>query len=132
MRPFALAILLALGLSVGDSLAQTTGNAVNGERLFLRCKACHTLTSGGRPRLGPTLEGLFERTVGSLDGYQYSRALKDADFVWDSEALDTWLANPDSFLPGNRMAFAGFRSAEDRRDLIAYLEVATKTPAQNR
>ncbi len=132
MHRIAFAILLIIAVAAPETAAQSTGNAVNGERLFLRCKACHTLTAGGRSRLGPTLEGLFGRRVGSLEGYQYSRALKDADFIWDQNALETWLANPSSFLPGNRMAFAGFRLKEDRKDLIAYLEAATIPPAQTR
>ncbi|HRO02650.1 MAG TPA: cytochrome c family protein, partial [Terricaulis sp.] len=55
----------------------------------------------------------------------YSTAVRDADFVWDAERLDHWLENPRTFLPGNRMAFAGVRDAEQRRNLIAFLMVET-------
>jgi cytochrome c len=53
----------------------------------------------------------------------YSEALQDADFVWDAERLDHWLQNPQTFLPGNRMAFAGVGDETERRDVIAYLMV---------
>jgi cytochrome c len=47
--------------------------------------------------------------------------LRSANLIWTPRALDTWLASPESFLPGNDMAFAGYSSATDRRDLIAFL-----------
>lgn len=101
------------------------GDSIRGERLFLRCKACHTLTQSGRQRLGPSLAGLFSRSVGTLDGYSYSKALKEADFIWTEAALNTWLEEPNAFLPGNRMAFTGFKKPQDRLDLIAFLKQAT-------
>jgi len=47
--------------------------------------------------------------------------LRSANLIWTPRALDTWLASPEDFLPGNDMAFAGYNSASDRHDLIAFL-----------
>jgi cytochrome c len=97
----------------------------SGRRAFLQCAACHLTASGGPPRVGPHLEGLFGRPVGAVEGFAYSPALKEAAFAWDAQRLDAWLAGPRSFLPGNRMAFAGVPDPDVRRDLIAYLMVDT-------
>ena len=97
----------------------------NGRRAFARCRACHTVTPGGPNMTGPNLYGLFGRPAGRHDGYNYSKALQAADFTWDAERLDQWLANPRTYLPGNKMSFAGVPDNQDRRDLIAWLKIET-------
>lgn len=99
------------------------GDYEAGRRVFAQCRSCHTIEAGAPNRVGPNLHGVFGREIGSLEGFNYSQAVQDADFVWDGAQLDHWLANPQSFLPGNRMAFAGVRNETQRRDLIAYLMV---------
>ncbi len=96
-----------------------------GRRVFAQCRSCHTLDEGAGNRVGPNLHGVFGREIGAVDGFNYSRAVQEEDFVWDSERLDHWLQNPQTFLPGNRMAFAGVRDETQRRDLIGYLMVET-------
>ena len=96
-----------------------------GRRVFAQCRSCHTIEAGAPNRVGPNLHGLFGREIGSAEGFAYSSAVEEANFVWDGPKLDEWLANPRGFLPGNRMAFAGVRDATQRRDLIAYLKVET-------
>jgi cytochrome c len=97
----------------------------NGRRVFARCRSCHTLPEGGANMTGPNLWGVFGRQAGSVEGYNYSPALREADFTWTAEQLDQWLNDPRGFLPGNKMAFAGVRDETDRRDLIAWLKVET-------
>ena len=96
-----------------------------GRRVFAQCRSCHTIDEGAGNRVGPNLHGLFGRQIGSVEGFNYSQPVQDADFAWDAERLDHWLQNPQTFLPGNRMAFAGVRDETQRRDLIAYLLVET-------
>lgn len=101
------------------------GDLENGRRAFARCRSCHTVTEGGPNMTGPNLWGVFDRAAGGRAGYNYSRALREADFAWDAERLDHWLANPRTFLPGNKMSFPGLSDPTDRRDLIAWLKVET-------
>lgn len=108
-----------------DTTLSEQGNTDKGRRVFNRCKACHNLTAADRTRLGPNLDALFGRTAGTAANYKYSRALKDAGFVWTERNLDDWLTKPNTFLPGNKMQFAGVRREQDRKDLIAYLRQAT-------
>ena len=122
------------GDGAGSAAGGVTGNPFGeaasadperGAVLALSCRACHTFGAGEAHLLGPNLYGLFGRLTGSAAGFEYSAALREADFLWTPQALDAWLAEPGSFLPGNSMVFAGFNSASDRSDLIAYLLRAT-------
>lgn len=114
-----------LGLSAGPAMA--AGDAANGQRVFGQCRACHSLTDGEN-RVGPHLAGLFGREAGSVEGYAYSPAMKGSGVVWDAASLDSHLAQPKDFIPGNKMGLVfarGVANAQDREDLIAYLREAT-------
>lgn len=116
-------LVAACSGSVDDPGAGDAGTVdlERGELLALACRACHTLGAGEDHLLGPNLHGVFGRSTASAPGFEYSVALREADFVWTPDALDAWLAEPSGFLPGNNMTFAGFNSPSDRRDLLAYL-----------
>jgi cytochrome c len=97
-----------------------------GELLGLACLACHKLAAGEGTLVGPNLHGVFGRPAASLPGFEFSPALKASGLVWTPVSLEAWLAEPSSFVEGTTMAFTGYRSPEDRRDLIAYLLRATQ------
>ena len=92
-----------------------------GELLSFACAACHTLRAGEKTLIGPNLHGVFGRPAASVAGFEYSAALRGSGLVWTPRALDAWLADPQRFVPGTTMAFTGLHSADDRRDLIAFL-----------
>ena len=97
-----------------------------GKAVFEQCAACHSLDGTGDYD-GPTLKGVIGRKAGALEDYRYSAAMKRSDVVWNAEALDKYVADPQAFIPGNRMAFAGIADKTQRDDLIAFLAVATNT-----
>jgi cytochrome c len=96
-----------------------------GKAVFEQCAACHSLDGTGDYD-GPTLKGVIGRKAGSLEDYRYSAAMKRSEVVWDAATVDKYVADPQAFIPGNRMAFAGISDKTQREDLIAFLAVATK------
>jgi cytochrome c len=124
-------IYFALSVAAGSIAAAASISAqaeVNehGKVLFQTCTACHSLEAGAN-KAGPSLKGLFGRPSASIEGFLYSPAMRRANIVWTPALLDTYLANPQAgVFKGNRMPFAGFAKAEDRADLIAYIQKAGK------
>ena len=96
-------------------------DVARGELLGLACAACHRFRAEEGTLIGPHLQGVFGRKAASLEGFNYSAALRESGLVWTPRSLEAWLANPAGFVEGTTMPFTGYRSAEDRRDLIAYL-----------
>ena len=96
-----------------------------GERVYNRCKACHSMTAGEH-WVGPSLAGVVGRAAGAAKGFSYSDAMVGSGVVWDEAALDVYLADPAGFMLGNRMAFPGLEDAEARADVIAYITSAAR------
>ena len=118
-------MIAAVVLLTAAGAARADGDAARGEKHFEECATCHTLERGVN-NVGPSLFGLFGRKAGDVADYRYSPALKKSGITWTPQAFDTFIADPQKQVPGNRMPFAGMRDAGDRADLIAYLQKATK------
>jgi cytochrome c2 len=120
-------ILLACCASVAFAAqsAATQGDAVRGKEIYeSRCFACHAVDAN---RVGPMHLGVFGRKAGSVEGFDYSPAVKKSRIKWDDKTLDRWLANPEKLIPGQRMAFQ-VSEAADRTDIIAYLKTLDGMP----
>ena len=117
----------AFGFEDGDTSISAGGNAEAGRVVYQKCRACHNIRADSSPRLGPNLDNIFGRMAGTSNNYtRYSKALRDSGIVWSEKELDNWLSDPNNYLPGNKMPFAGLRAEQDRADLIAYLRAATE------
>ena len=99
------------------------GDAEAGKKVFRKCKACH-VADEEKNRVGPHLVGVVGRAVAGADGFRYSDALSGLGGNWTRETLDSFLADPKGYAPGNKMTFAGLKKADDRANVIAYLEGA--------
>lgn len=94
-----------------------------GEKVFKRvCASCHITTADGPKRLGPSLAGVVGRKSGSIEGFRYSNANKNANITWTADKLDPYLKDPKAVVPGTIMAFAGVKKDDERANLIAYLQ----------
>ena len=107
-------------ISFSELLANADAGA--GARIFRQCSACHKVDAGANG-VGPSLFGVVGRDIGAAEGYAaYSGALSEAGDVWTPENLNAFLENPRGWAPGTSMGYKGLRSAEDRADLIMYLD----------
>lgn len=92
-----------------------------GARQFRKCSACHQLEDGANGA-GPHLYGVVGRPKGAVDGFTYSDTIASMGGEWSPENLSGFIERPSAYAPGTSMGFAGLRDAEDRADLIAYLQ----------
>jgi cytochrome c len=105
--------------------AQSAGDAQRGAQVFAQCKVCHSLEAG-KNMLGPSLHGLLGRKAGSVPGYAYSPAMKNANVTWDDDTLSKYLADPKAFIPGDKMVYPGVKDPSKLGDLLAYLNQASR------
>ena len=132
MRTLVLAMALSglacvlLSASASSQTPTQGADATAGQQAFNNaCRTCHTVKDGDN-RQGPHLHGIIGRKAGSLPGYGYSSAMKEAGFAWDADKLDRFMANPDAVVSGNSMKpFGGLASADDRAKIIAYMQSGT-------
>ncbi len=97
-------------------------DVAKGEGQFKKCTACHTINQGGANGTGPNLWGAMGKGIAKVaPGFAYSPALAGKGGVWDWESMSQWIKSPRDFAPGTKMTFAGISKAEDRADLLAYL-----------
>lgn len=121
-------MVATLGLSPILPLSAAAQDVEAGATVFKKCMACHSADATTN-KVGPHLGGLIGRTAGTVDGFNYSKAMKDAGaggLVWNEDALSKYLVEPKAMVPGTKMAFAGLKKPEDIQNVIAYLKSLPK------
>lgn len=116
--------LLSSFVIAGSAPSFAEGDAKKGERVFKKCKACHSLVAG-KNGLGPNLAGIMGRTSGTMEGYKFSPAMTAAAVVWNEENLAEYLKKPRAFIKGTKMTFPGIKGKKGPQqiaDLIAFLK----------
>lgn len=108
----------------GPSLATliASATAAQGEAVFAKCMACHTVEQGGANGVGPNLYGVMGAAKAAKSGFGYSSALSGMGGEWTWENMDAWLASPRGYAAGTTMSFAGLSSPEDRAAVMIYLQ----------
>lgn len=97
-------------------------DAAKGADVFKKCAACHTINQGGANGVGPNLYATVgEGVAQGKAGYDFSGALKGVGGNWDFDKLNAWLTSPRKFADGTKMTFAGLSNAQDRANVILYL-----------
>src|SRR4051812_6822186 len=97
-------LFAALLLATAARAASAEGDAAKGQKVFLKCKACHTAEQPAN-RVGPGLKGVVGRKAASVETYNYSEAMKkkgDQGLVWDEAHLKPYLASPKDLCRGPR------------------------------
>ena len=113
-------VISILSIAIAIDIANAT-DQVNGKKVFKKCVACHSLQEG-KNKIGPSLYNLLDRKAGLVEGYKYSKAMKNSGVVWDEESLDKFLTKPRKFIPKTKMAFRGIKNKSLRDDLISFLK----------
>lgn len=126
---------MAWGVLIGTAWAEEEtrpiGDAERGAEVFEECASCHEVGKGARHRVGPHLNGIFDRKVAQFEDYKYSRGIERArrdGMVWNLKNLDAYLENPKVLVSGTRMNFAGLKNKRDRDDVLAYLRQFSANP----
>ena len=104
------------------------GDIADGEKIFKKCAACHSIVKGGENKIGPALYNIVGRKVGAVNDYKYSKALAGYEKSWTFEELNGYLIKPAKWIKGTKMAFAGLRKEKDRASVIKYLNQNSDSP----
>lgn len=107
---------------IAASVPAVAQDIAAGEKSFAKCRACHQVGEKARNGVGPKLNGLFGRTAGSVEGYNYSAANKNSGIVWADDVFKEYIRKPAAKMPGTKMAFAGINNDVEIVNLTAYLK----------
>tara|TARA_B100000686_G_scaffold351001_1_gene448497 strand:- start:844 stop:1374 length:531 start_codon:yes stop_codon:yes gene_type:complete len=143
-KPEKSAYLIASN-SVSESTSSTTSEAANtgpenilvllasanisdGEKVFKKCTACHSIAKGGKNKIGPALWGILGRQAGSMNDYKYSKAMAGHGKKWSFEEMNNFLIKPKDWIKGTKMSFAGLKKPEERAAVILYMNQSSDSP----
>ena len=113
---------------VDISALLSVGSVEHGQKVFKKCKACHSIKQGGANKIGPKLWNVMFRPVGAVTDYKYSKSLSTYQKEWTWEEMNGFLIKPATWIKGNKMGFAGLKSEKDRASVILYLNQNSDNP----
>jgi len=97
-------------------------DAQAGQRVFAQCRACHQVGETAKNLIGPKLNGLFGRSAGTIEGFNYSEANKTSGITWDEATFTGYIRDPKARMPGTKMVYAGLKNEQQIADLVAFLK----------
>ena len=103
-------------------------SATDGQKVFKKCAACHSITKGGANKIGPALWGVIGRQAGNISDYKYSKAMAAHGKIWSFEEMNGFLIKPKDWIKGTKMSFAGLKNAKERAAVILYMNENTNSP----
>jgi cytochrome c len=108
-----------------------TADPAKGESAAAMCKVCHAFEKGAPSPVGPNLYGVIGRPIASVEGFNYSPALKAkaSEGDWDYAHIDAFIHKPMEYAPGTMMAFPGIPDAKQRAEVLAWLRTKADSPA---
>ena len=100
----------------------------DGEKVFKKCAACHSIAKGGSNKIGPALYNVLGRPAGSFPDYKYSKAMVAHGKIWTAEEMNGFLIKPKDWIKGTKMSYAGLKSAEERAAVIVFMNKNSDNP----
>jgi len=116
-RVALLAIVAALPLGPSQAADEPQVPAA-----FEACASCHSYQKDEPLQEAPPLWGVVGRNVASVEGFDYSPALKSLGGAWDRARLEQFLTNPKAMVPGTRMKLGGIQDPAKRAAVLDFLE----------
>ena len=115
--------------SSGEIMALlATASIADGEKIFKKCAACHSIAKSGGNKIGPALWGVLGRQAGSVSDYKYSKTMATHGKPWTFEEMNSFLTKPKDWIKGTKMSFVGLKSEKDRAAVILYMNENTDSP----
>jgi cytochrome c len=124
------AILLLTPQAMTARASEASRVAIGAQLYAQKCSLCHDNSQHMINDIGPALFGVVGRRVGSVEGFIYSPALRDADMrgdIWTTKSLDKFLTNPSHVRPGTGMPFI-ISDPKTRAGVVAYLKTLHSKP----
>ena len=113
----------------GDIMALLASVSVSdGEKIFKKCAACHSIAKSGKNKIGPALWGVLGRKAGSIPDYKYSKAMSDHEKIWSFQEMNSFLIKPKNWIKGTKMAFLGLKKETERAAVILYMNKNSDNP----
>jgi len=84
-----------------------TGDAEAGKKAFNKCKSCHMIVSDGGDvivkggKTGPNLWNIASRSMGTLEGFKYSKlmvAAAEQELIMDEANFHAYLSDPTAWI----------------------------------
>lgn len=97
-------------------------DVARGEQAFRKCGICHSIGKDAKNEVGPELNGLDGRKSGSVDGFDYSEANKNAAIVWGEVTFTEYINDPRGKIPGTKMVFPGIKNEQEVKNLWTYVK----------
>ena len=120
-------MILVICIIFGLALAITNAYAIDKE--FRKCAGCHKIEEGKKGGMGPNLWGIYGSPAGQVEGYRYSKWLKESGIVWNRESLHAWLSDRKTReeyfgkkVFKTKMMWTGIKKEEDMNAILDYLE----------
>ena len=104
------------------------GTVEDGQKVFKKCSACHSVKKGGKNKIGPALYNVIGRDMAELKDYKYSKALIAFGKSWTFAEMNNFLIKPQTYIKGTKMAFAGLKKENDRASVILFMNKNSDNP----
>ena len=120
-------MILVVCILFGVVLAIGSAYAIDKE--FRKCAGCHKIEEGKKGGMGPNLWGIYGKQSGQVEGYRYSKWLKESGIIWDRKSLHAWLSDRKTReeyfgkkVFKTKMMWTGIKKEEDMNAILDYLE----------